>query len=119
MHISPAIDSPYRSRQRAMKSSASSRQHARLLRLGAGVDFHEQQRRAVLLADFLGQRLAQAWPVDRMDGVEQRHRLLRLVRLQRPDHVQFQVRVPSDERRPLGLGLLHAVLAEHALPLRR
>ena len=52
------------------------RQHAGLLRLGAGVDLDEQQRPAALLGDFLRQRLAQARPVDRMDGVEQRHRLL-------------------------------------------
>ena len=42
--------------------------------------------------DLLGQRLAQARPVDRMDGVEQRHRLLGLVRLQRPDQVQLEAR---------------------------
>ena len=68
------------------------RQHAGLLRLGAGVDLDEQQRPAALLGDLLGQRLAQARPVDRMDGVEQRHRLLGLVRLQRPDHVQLKAR---------------------------
>ena len=43
---------------------------------------------APLLVDLLGQRLAQARPVDRMDGVEQRHRLLGLVGLQRADQMQ-------------------------------
>ena len=44
---------------------------------------------ASLLGDLLGQRLAQARPIDRMNGVEQRHRLLRLVGLQRPDQMQL------------------------------
>ena len=65
--------------------------------------------------DFLGQRLAQAGAIDRMDGVEQRHRFLRLVGLQRADQVQLEVRMLLAQRRPFRLGLLHAVLAEHAL----
>ena len=47
-----------------------------------------------LPGDLLGQRLAQARPVDGVDGVEQRHRLLRLVGLQRPDQVQLDAGMP-------------------------
>ncbi len=50
-----------------------------------------------------------------MNGVEQRHRLLRLVGLQRADQVQRDAVVLGQQRRPFGLGLLHAVFAEHAL----
>src|SRR6202023_186194 len=53
-----------------------------------------------------------------MDGVEQGHRLLGLVRLQRADQMQFEAArrpVTGDERRPFGLGLLDAIFAEHAL----
>ena len=54
-----------------------------------------------------------------MDGLEQGHRLLGLVRLQRADQMQFEAAiaraVTGDKRRPFGLGLLDAILAEHAL----
>ena len=50
-----------------------------------------------------------------MDGVEQRHRFLGLVGLQRADQVQRQAVVLGQKRRPFGLRLLHAVFAEHAL----
>ncbi len=90
-------------------------QDAGLLRFGAGIDLDEQRGRASLLADFLRQRFAQARAVDRMNGVEQRHRFLRLVRLQRPDQVQRQPVVTRPDLRPFGLGLLHAILAEHPL----
>ena len=97
------------------KSVGLLRQHAGLLRLGAGIDLDEQQRTAPLPGDLLGERLGEACPVDRVDRVEQRHRLLRLVRLQRADQVQFEAGMPGQQRRPFGLCLLHAVFAEHAL----
>src|ERR1700722_17123364 len=96
------------------------RQHAGLLRLSPVIDLGEQDRAPALLGDLLGQRLGEAWPIDRMDGVEQGHRLLGLVRLQWADEMQLEAAiarpVTGDERRPFGLGLLDAILAEHALP---
>src|SRR5208282_4993289 len=84
------------------------RQHAGLLRLGPGIDLGEQDRAPSLLGDLLGQRLGKAWPIDRMDGVEQGHRLLGLVRLRWADEMQFEAAivraVTGDERRPFGLG---------------
>ena len=50
-----------------------------------------------------------------MDAIEQRHRLIRLVRLQPADEVQFDIGVRGAQIGPLGLRLLHPVLAEHAL----
>jgi len=54
-----------------------------------------------------------------MNRVEQRHRISDLVRLQGADEVQFESFMPRclarDQRRPFGLGLLDAVLPEHAL----
>ena len=51
-----------------------------------------------------------------MDGVEQRHRLLCLVGLQRPDQMQRNSGTGRHQRRPFRLGFLHAIFAEHALP---
>ncbi len=70
MHISPSIVEPVVVAAALQERIGVLRQHAGLLRLGAGVDLDEQQRPAALLGDFLRQRLAQARPVDRMDGVE-------------------------------------------------
>jgi hypothetical protein len=50
-----------------------------------------------------------------MDGIEQRHRFLGLVGLQRADQVQRDPGMLGLKRRPFGLRLLHAVLAEYAL----
>ena len=71
------------------------RQHARLLRLGAGVDLDEQEGAAALPLDLLRHRSADARPVDRMDGVEQADRLPRLVRLQRSDQVKLEAGMAS------------------------
>ena len=55
-----------------------------------------------------------------MNRVEQCDSLLRLVGLQRADQVQLDLLVARRifflERRPFGLGLLHAIFAEHAMP---
>ncbi len=52
-----------------------------------------------------------------MDRIEQPHRVLGLVRLQLPHQMQAQIGVRLDQCGPFGLRLLHAIFAEHALPL--
>ncbi len=89
--------------------------HAGLLLLLAGIDLHEDRQTPALLRHLLRQRLGQLGPVDALNDVEQRHRFLRLVGLQRADQVQFEIRPYRLQRRELALRLLHAVLAEHAL----
>ena len=88
---------------------------AGLLRLLAGVDLDEQLQALALLGHLLGDGLGDLGPVDGVDGVEQRDRLLGLVGLQRADQVQLDAGIALAQRRPLGLGLLHAVLAEDAM----
>src|SRR5438874_3692780 len=91
------------------------RQHSRLLRLATGIDLDEQRGRAALLGDLLGQRLGEACPIDGVDGVEERDRLLGLVGLQCTDEMELDPSMALFERRPLRLRLLHAVLAEYPL----
>ncbi len=91
------------------------RQHAGLLRLLAGVDLDEELQALALLRHFLGDGCGDLGPVDGVDGVEESDGLLGLVGLQRPDQVQLDVGIARAQRRPLGLGLLHAVLAEQAM----
>ena len=67
------------------------------------------------LADLLGKLGGDLFAVDGLDAVEQRHRLLRLVGLQRADQVQFDVGEFLLQRRPFALRFLHAVFAEDAL----
>src|SRR5262249_915896 len=66
--------------------------------------------------DFLGQRLSEAWPIDRMNGIEQGDGLFRLVGLQRAHEMQFNAAMPLFQRWPFRLRLLHAILTEHPLP---
>ena len=113
--IRPSIASPCTSRQRSTNATASSGANAGLLRLEPDIDLDQQPR---LLAGPLHLRLERdgdLLAVDRLDHVEQRHRLARLVGLQRPDQMQFYAVIGSPERGPFGLRLLHPVLAEHPL----
>ena len=66
------------------------REHACLLRFGAGIDFDKEQRAAPLLGDLFAERFGEARAIHGMDGLEQLHGLLCLVRLQRADQVQFE-----------------------------
>ena len=115
MHMRPEIGEAVAVAAGGEKSVGVLRLHAGLLRLRAGIDLDEEKRTARLRRGLLGQRRGEARPVDRMDGIEQRHRLSRLVRLQRADQMQFEIAVAGAQRRPLGLGFLHPVFAEHAL----
>ena len=50
-----------------------------------------------------------------MDGVEQRHRLLGLIGLQRANQMQQQPRMRRNQRRPFRFGFLYAIFAKGAL----
>jgi len=90
-------------------------QHAGLLRLRSGVDLDEEREPLALALHLLGDGARDLFPVDGVDGVEQLDRLLGLVGLQRADQMQFDLGKFGFQRRPFGLRLLHAVLAEAAL----
>src|SRR5690606_36944063 len=85
---------------------------AGLLRLAAGVHLDEEGRAAADGLCGVGDTAGEALAVDGVDGVEELNRAADLVRLQRPDEVELDIRVFLPEGRPAGLGLLHAVLAE-------
>ena len=91
MHISPSIASPCTSRQRATKATAS--RGAMPAFCGSSPILTWTKSRGVrpCLRDLLGQRGGDLLAVDRLDDVEQRHRLARLVGLQRPDQMQLDV----------------------------
>ena len=95
------------------------RQHAGLLRLLAGVDLHEQTRALASARHFLGESARELWPVDGLDHVEQGDRLAHLVRLQRTDEMKLDAGMALLQRRPFGLRLLHAILAEARADQRR
>ena len=93
MHISPDTRQAVIVAARGQKCVGILRQHAGLLRLGAGIDLREQQRRCGPAARSPSPKLRTGCAVDRMNGVEQRHRFLGLVRLQRPDQMQRDARM--------------------------
>jgi hypothetical protein len=88
---------------------------AGLLGFGARIHLHEKLRRAALFLHFGGKCGGDLLAIDRLDRVEQRHRFLRLVRLQRADQVEVDARLFGLEAGPFRLRLLHPVLAEYAL----
>ena len=75
----------------------------------------EEERTPSLAADLFCERGGEALAIDRVDRIEHGHRILRLVRLQRTDEMQFEAEVARDQGRPFRLRLLHPVLAEDAL----
>ena len=91
------------------------RQDARLLRLLAGVDLHEELGADPLLLGEAGERLGQPLAVHGVDGVEERRRGAGLVGLQRAHEVQLDALVVLAQGLPAALRLLHAVLAEEAV----
>ena len=74
-----------------------------------------RRSRPALLRHLGGDRRGDLVAVDGVDRIEQRHGLRRLVGLERADQVEVEVREVGAERRPLALGFLDAVLAEHPL----
>ena len=99
----------------AQQAGGLLRHDAGLLRLLAGVDLDEELQAPALLGHLLGDGCGDLGPVDGVDRIEQGDGLLGLVGLQRADQVQLDVGIALAQRRPLGLGLLHAVLAEQAM----
>lgn len=91
------------------------RRDARLLFFLAGVDLNEKARRAGLPRHLCGERTRQFRPVEAFNGVEKRHRVLCLVRLEGADEMQFDARIFCLGRRPFALRFLHPVLAEKAM----
>ena len=116
MHISPSIESPCASRQRATKAAASSGAMPAFCGsspvLTCTKSVGRRPCRAISLASAAGEPVA----VERVDRVEERHRLARLVGLQRADQMQAKIGIARAKRRPLAFRLLHAVLAELPLP---
>ena len=91
------------------------RQDTGFLRLRTGIDFGKERRPLLLFTELLRKRFAKACPIDRMDRVEKRDRLFRLVRLQWSDEMQLRARVFREQSWPLCFRLLDAVLAKDAL----
>ena len=111
--------SPYRLPAKREKRVRVLRQHARLLRLGAGVDLDEEPRRLAALLDFHGKGGGDLLAVDRLDDVEGLDRLARLVGLQRADQVKLDRLADFGCARaqvaPFRDRLLHAIFSEPRL----
>ncbi len=88
---------------------------AAFLRFLADVDLDEARHLPPRLVHRAGERGQQRGAVERVDTVEQRHGIVRLVRLELPDQMEFDSRKFFAQRGPFALRLLHPVLAEHAL----
>ena len=87
--------------------------HARLLRLFAGIDLDVEPGRPALLLNFARQDPRELFTIQRLDDIEEGHGLRGLVGLQRPDQVEIHLIAPIS---PTSHGLLDPVLAEHSLP---
>ena len=85
---------------------------AGLLRLLAGVDLDVGAQAKALFLHLVGQHAGELVAIQRLDDVEEGHRVGGLVGLQRADQAQLDL---AAARGPAFLGLLHAVLAEHPL----
>jgi hypothetical protein len=85
------------------------------LRFLAGVDLDQAGRATPGVFHFLGQGLSEPRPVDRFDHIENRNGVTHLVRLQRPDQVQGEIRKLLAQDRILCLRLLDAILAVDAM----
>ncbi len=101
------------------KAAKLSRTDAGLLRLYSSIDLNKQLHVFVLRLHFAGDRFGDLWSIQRFDHVENSHSLRRLVRLQRPDQMQFDVGKIEPQAWPFFLSLLHAVFAEDTLTRRQ
>ncbi len=117
-HISPASGMSA-ARARAIRSGRSAMAQPPFCSSCSDIDLNEARHAPVRFRHRLAQRLDQAGPVQRMDRIEQRHGIVRLVRLQLADQMQPHIGIGVAQGRPFALCLLHAVLAEMALPRRQ
>ena len=85
------------------------------MRLVTDIDLHETGHSLSRFIHRFGQSFEQADPVERMDAIKQRDRILGLVRLQLADQMQFGIAKTIAQLRPFVLRLLHAVFAKHAV----
>ena len=118
MHIRPTTGRPA-SAHRSSRAGSSATAQPPFCGSSPILTWTKQSGRRPALRHRLGERGDQRRPVDRMDRVEQGDRLLGLVRLELADQVQADVGMALAQRRPLGLRLLHPILAEIALARRR
>ena len=88
------------------------REDSGLLGFFAGVDLDQTGGASARPIHLAGESGGELRPVHGLYRVEQRDRIARLVGLERADQVQRGVGSGLAERRPLGLRLLHPVLAE-------
>ncbi len=88
----------------------------RLLRLATGIHLDQQVGPASLLGRFGGDRRRDPVAIEAVDRIEQPHRVRRLVRLQRPDQVEPEVRIGLLQRRPFPHRLLDTIFAELPVP---
>src|SRR4029077_1802758 len=91
------------------------RQDAGFLRFLAGIDLDVARQMPPAPFHLARQRLGQARPVDRLDDIAMRDRVLDLVGLQRPDQMQGQIGKFAAQAGKLGDRLLYPVLAEDPL----
>lgn len=90
-------------------------QDAGLLGLSASVDLDQNAGRTAQLGRRDRQGPRQFFAVQRLDDVEQGHRVLSLVGLQRADQAKLQPRQVRQTVGPTAFSLLHPVFAEHPL----
>ena len=88
---------------------------AGLLRFLAGVHLDEKLQRLGRFCQLRLQGLGEFLPVQRMDGVEQFHRLAHFVGLQRADEMQLNAGKARAQFRPFRFGFLHPIFAEQAV----
>jgi hypothetical protein len=85
---------------------------AALLLLLSNIDLDLDIRSPAGLTCFLDQRIEEGAAVERLNRIEQLHRIIGLVRLQATDAVQSYVWTPRQEGGPFAKRLLHSILPE-------
>ena len=88
---------------------------AALLRFVADVDLDEAGHLLAGRVHGAGERGNEVGPVERVDAIEQRNRVIGLIRLELADKMEADIRRLCDQPRPLRLRVLHPVFAELAL----
>ena len=92
MHMRPEICKPIFVSALRNKTIGTAHAHSRLLLFITGIDLNEELQLPRLLCHFCGNRLGNAWPVYRVNGIKQADRVRCLVALQGANQMQFQPR---------------------------